>query len=113
MTDLLTRPRIAVYVLVLAAVSARAQQPQPPAPAPAPQPAQTQPAQAQPAPAPIVPGGLNLNNASLIEVINLLAQDLHINYILDSSVKGGTVTINTYGASGTSTFAPCSKPFCA
>jgi general secretion pathway protein D len=31
-------------------------------------------------------------------VINLLAQDLHINYILDASVKGGTVTINTYGA---------------
>ena len=31
-------------------------------------------------------------------MINLLAQDLHINYILDASVKGGTVTINTYGA---------------
>src|SRR5665213_703594 len=62
---------------------------------PAPQPApQTQPAQ----PAPTTPGGLNLNGASLLEVINLLAQDLHINYILDSSVKGGTVTINTYGA---------------
>jgi general secretion pathway protein D len=76
-------------LLALAAVSARAQQP----PAP-----QTQPAQAPPAtPAPTVPGGLNLNNASLIEVINLLAQDLHINYILDSSIKGGTVTINTYG----------------
>ena len=60
-------------------------------------------APAQPAPAPgppavTVPGGLNLNNASLLEVINLLAQDLHINYILDASVKGGTVTINTYGA---------------
>ncbi len=64
------------------------------APAPAPVPAQTQPAQ----PPPTVPGGLNLNNASLLEVINLLAQDLHINYILDASVKGGTVTINTYGA---------------
>src|SRR5205823_7135025 len=66
--------------------SAQAQQPPP---APQPPPAQ---------PAPTVPGGLNLNNASLLEVINLLAQDLHINYILDSSIKGGTVTINTYGA---------------
>ncbi len=31
-------------------------------------------------------------------MINLLAQDLHINYILDPGVRGGTVTINTYGA---------------
>ncbi len=56
------------------------------------------PATTQPAQAPVTtPGGLNLNNASLLEVINLLAQDLHINYILDSSVRAGTVTINTYG----------------
>ncbi len=87
MTNPLSPRNLAVYVLALAAVSAQAQQP----------PAQTQPAQPA-APAPTVPGGLNLNNASLIEVINLLAQDLHINYILDASVKGGTVTINTYGA---------------
>jgi general secretion pathway protein D len=82
------RRSVAVGVLALAAGLALAQQP----PAP-----QTQPAQAPQAPAPTVPGGLNLNNASLIEVINLLAQDLHINYILDPAVKGGTVTINTYG----------------
>jgi general secretion pathway protein D len=91
MTNHLLARSIGVCVLALAAGSAWPQQP-PPA---QPQPAQTQPAQAQPAPT--VPGGLNLNNASLIEVINLLAQDLHINYILDSSIKGGTVTINTYG----------------
>ncbi len=60
-------------------------------------PVQTQPAEPQ-APAPNVPGGLNLNNAPLLEVINQLATDLHINYVLDSRVKGGTVTINTYGA---------------
>ena len=48
--------------------------------------------------APTVPGGLNLNNASLLDVINTLAQDLHINYILDANVKGGSVTMNTYGA---------------
>lgn len=53
----------------------------------------TQPAQ----PAITVPGGLNLNNAPLLEVINLLATDLHINYVLDAKVKGGSVTINTYG----------------
>ncbi|HWE48235.1 MAG TPA: type II secretion system secretin GspD [Bryobacteraceae bacterium] len=68
------------------------------APAPA-APAQTAPAQTAPAqPEPTVPGGLNLNNASLLEVINMLAQDLHLSYVLDSSVRGGTVTINTYGA---------------
>ncbi len=43
-----------------------------------------------------VPAGLNLTNASLTEVIDLLARDLHINYILDPRVKG-SVTINTYG----------------
>src|SRR5580692_7653423 len=91
MTNLFRARSIASCVLALAAGSARSQQP----PAAQPQPAQTQAAQA--APAPTVPGGLNLNNASLIEVINLLAQDLHINYILDLSVKAATVTINTYG----------------
>lgn len=79
--------------LVVVAFTAQAQQP-PPAPNPAQAPAaQTQPA----APAPTVPGGINLNNASLFETINLLAQDLHINYVLDPAVKNGTVTINTYG----------------
>jgi len=41
-------------------------------------------------------GGVNFQNASLTEVINQLARLLHINYILDPSVKGG-VTMNTYG----------------
>jgi general secretion pathway protein D len=94
----------ALAIGALAPLPVPAQQAQQPA-APQAQPAapQAQPAappaaQTQPAlPPPTVPGGLNLNNASLIEVINLLAQDLHINYILDSGVKGGTVTINTYG----------------
>jgi len=43
-----------------------------------------------------VPAGLNLTNASLTEVIDILARDLKINYILDPSVSG-KVTINTYG----------------
>ena len=65
---------------------------------------QTPPAQQAPAAAPAQAqsqgtpvGGLNLTNASLLEVINLLAGELKINYVLDASVHGGTVTINTYG----------------
>ncbi len=46
--------------------------------------------------APSPAGGLNLQNASLTEVIDILARQLKINYILDPRVKGG-VTINTYG----------------
>ena len=63
-------------------------------------PATTAPAQTTPAapsgPPVTVPGALNLTNASLTEVIDILARDLHINYILDPKVKG-SVTINTYG----------------
>ena len=50
-----------------------------------------------PRPKPVsVPPGLNLTNASLVEVIDILARDLKINYILDPKVTG-KVTINTYG----------------
>jgi general secretion pathway protein D len=66
------------------------------APAPAPQ-TPGAPAAQTPPPNISVPGALNLTGASLLEVIDLLARDLHINYILDSRVKGGSVTINTYG----------------
>jgi len=67
----------------------------------APAPAQTTPPAAQPqalprASTPTVYGGLALNNASLTEVIDLLAQKLKINYILDPRVKGGVI-LNTYG----------------
>ena len=93
MTRVLVRRVAIACVFLLADLSTPAQQPPPPAaPAPA-QPAPAPPAQ----PAVTVPGALNLNNASLLEVINALAQDLHINYILDSSIKAGSVTINTYG----------------
>lgn len=47
---------------------------------------------AQPGKAPL----LNLQNASLTDVIDLLASQLKINYILDPRVKG-SVTVNTYG----------------
>ncbi|MGD0498256.1 MAG: type II secretion system secretin GspD [Bryobacteraceae bacterium] len=72
------------------------QQPQPPAqppPAPAP-PVVTQP---QAAPARLSDNGpFSLTNASLTEMIDILAKRLRINYILDPSVKG-TVSIYTYG----------------
>jgi general secretion pathway protein D len=41
-------------------------------------------------------GGLTLQNASLTEVIDLLARQLKINYILDPRVRG-SVILNTYG----------------
>ena len=62
-------------------------------------PAQTPPVQTTPARASASAGGglnLNLTGASLTEVIDILARDLHINYILDPAVTG-KVTINTYG----------------
>ncbi len=84
-------------------------QPTPAAGAPDPQAAQGQ-AQADQAPAgqaqpqgqatPTPSGGISFRNfrgASLFEVIDILARQLEINYILDPSVSDGTVTINTYG----------------
>lgn len=53
-------------------------------------------APAQPAGPPTTYGGLSLNNVSLTEVIDLLAHQLKINYILDPRVKGGVI-LNTYG----------------
>jgi general secretion pathway protein D len=54
------------------------------------------PAQTTPAGPPTIYGGLSLNNASLTEVIDLLARQLKLNYILDPRVKGGVI-LNTYG----------------
>jgi len=94
----------AAGTLTLAAALLWAQNPQPvrPPAARAQTPA-TQTAPAQPtSPPPAAPtprpttGALNLNGASLLEVVDILARDLKINYILDERVKG-RVTINTYG----------------
>jgi general secretion pathway protein D len=72
--------------------------PQNPAPA-AQQPAPGQP-QAGQTPAPPATGGptggLQLENASLTAVIDILARQLKMNYILDPRVKGGII-LNTYG----------------
>ena len=69
-----------------------AQQPQQP---PAPPTAQQAPAPQAPAQAPPGPV-LNLQEASLTEVVDQLARQLKINIQLDPRVKG-TVTLNTYG----------------
>jgi general secretion pathway protein D len=92
----------------LAPPSGRAQEPQvvPPAPpklvqqepkpdAAPPPPTQTKPV-ATPLPPGTMPAGYMLQNASLVEVIDILARALKINYILDPRVKG-SVTIHTYG----------------
>jgi general secretion pathway protein D len=67
---------------------------QAPAAAAKPPATQTAPVQVEPA----AGGGfvLNLQNASLTDVIDVLARRLKINYILDPRVKG-SVTLNTYG----------------
>src|SRR5215471_17810209 len=69
---------------------------QPPAAQPPAQPPATQPATAPAKPTAGTLGGLNFYNASLIDVIDVLAKILKINYILDPKVNG-KVTINTYG----------------
>src|ERR1700689_1861060 len=48
------------------------------------------------APRPIPMGNLNLENASLTQVIDSLAQRLKLNIIVDPAVKG-SITLNTYG----------------
>src|SRR5258708_1621954 len=69
---------------------------QPAAAAPAQPPPATAPATAPATPAAGALGGLNFYNVSLVEVVDILAQKLKINYILDPKVNG-KVTINTYG----------------
>ena len=92
-----------------AAAPATPQQVQPPATPAAPKPDAAKPAAAQAAapPAPtqtatppstasVSTGMLNLNNASLVDVVEALCRNLKFNYILDPRVKG-SVTLNTYG----------------
>jgi general secretion pathway protein D len=93
MTTLRFRRRITASLLAITGFSVlRAQQPPAAPPAQAP-PVQTQPAQQ----AVTVPGAFKFNGASLLEVIDILAGELHINYVVDPAVKGGTVTMTTYG----------------
>src|SRR5258708_39402991 len=84
--------RVGIVAVTLTA-ALWSQPPAPPAPA---QPPATTPAAAPAQPAAGTLGGLNFDNASLTAVIDILAQKLKINYILDPKVNG-KVTINTYG----------------
>jgi general secretion pathway protein D len=75
------------------------QAPPPPKPAPEAKPAAPEKNQAEVVAAvqaaPSV-GGLNLVNANLVEVIDYLARQLKLNYMIDKRVSGA-VTLNTYG----------------
>ena len=66
-------------------------QAQPPGAQPPKPPSQT----ASPPPV-ILTGSLNLTNASLTEVVDILARQLKLNYMIDPRVKGA-VSLNTYG----------------
>jgi len=90
-----TRAGLALLIL---SVTLSAQQPPATPPAPGAQPPATTPATAPPAapPAAGTLAGLNLDGVSLTAAIDILAQKLKINYILDQKVNG-KVTINTYG----------------
>lgn len=91
---LMRLPNHALCALLLIPVLLLAQQP--PAPAPPQQTQQAPPAETA-SPPPVIPtGALNLQNASLTEVVDILCRLLKINYILDPRVKG-SVTLNTYG----------------
>lgn len=81
-----TSARLTLTFCALATIGAYAQTP-PAAPA----------APAQPDQGAVV-GGLNFKNgAPLLEVIDLLANELKLNYVLDASIHGGSVILNTYG----------------
>src|SRR5216683_3123288 len=84
-----SRLRVGIVSIAAAAVL-WAHPPQPP------QPPATTPAAAPAQPAAGTLGGVNFDNVSLTAVIDILAQKLKINYILDPRVNG-KVTINTYG----------------
>jgi len=81
--------------LVLAAVL-YAQQAPPPAATPAPAPVQTAPPAATVTPTASGRAFLQVENASLTEVVDALARRLKINYIIDPRIKG-MVTVKTYG----------------
>jgi general secretion pathway protein D len=103
---------VLALLAVLTSAAARAQNPTATPSVPAQAKDQAQPPQANPqpgtpaAPAPpkaVAPPAaqgsappLFLENASLVEVVDILARALKINYIIDPRVKG-SVTINTYG----------------
>lgn len=88
-------PELALLLAMIVAhpglASPAPQTPAPQAPA-ARTPEQTRPAQQ---PAGLI-SGLSLQNVNLLEVVDFLARQLKINYVVEKNV-GGAVTLNTYG----------------
>ena len=91
--------------------AAQPAQPQDPPAAPpadaAPEPQAQQPA----GPPPSVQGNgtlrfSNFRGADLLEVVDLIARTLKMNYILDPGLRGGAVSINTYGELSTDDLFP-------
>ena len=83
-----------------AAPNAQAAKPAPAEPQAPATPPPTQTATPPPSASAPVTGNLNLNNASLVDVVEALCRTLKFNYILDPRVKG-SVTLNTYGETKT------------
>lgn len=48
----------------------------------------------------------NFRDASLLDVVDILARRLQINYVVDPAVPDGSVTVNTYGALGEADLFP-------
>ena len=48
----------------------------------------------------------SFRDASLLDVVDILARRLGINYVVDPAVRDGTVTVNTYGQMGESDLYP-------
>lgn len=83
----------AMWVVQAALAAPAAGQAQPVQPPPAP--AETKPALPAQPPAGLI-AGLSLQNVNLLEVVDFLARQLKINYVVDKGVSGA-VTLNTYG----------------
>jgi general secretion pathway protein D len=79
-------PRLALLLLLLGAAFTASAQPQAQQPAPDQQAEEDRPVTFR-----------NFRNASMFELVDLLAQQLGINYTVDPAVQDGSVTINTYG----------------
>ncbi|MCX7602635.1 MAG: type II secretion system secretin GspD [Bryobacteraceae bacterium] len=83
---LAAHPAVAAPALAAEAAPQQAQQPAP---------AETKPALPAQPPAGLI-AGLSLQNVNLLEVVDFLARQLKINYVVDKGVSGA-VTLNTYG----------------
>jgi len=81
------QPALAAPALAADAAAQQAQQP--------PAPAEAKPALPSQPPAGLI-AGLSLQNVNLLEVVDFLARQLKINYVVEKGVSG-SVTLNTYG----------------